>query len=276
MTSTKALPAAKDQLSRATACLEVRAAGYQIEGQTILQGVTLDVPAGQVTVVVGPNGAGKSTLLGLLAGDLAPASGQVLWQGQPISAVTVGKLARLRSVMAGETHIAFPFTVLEVVRMGRAPWHGRPEAADDDAVVEQAMSATDTLPLAGRRFPTLSNGEKARSSFARTLVQRGRIVLLDEPTAALDVGHQELVMGLARQEAQAGAAVVAVVHDLALAAAWANQVALICNGRLDACGLPDQVLTTERLSRVYQHPVDVLDHPLTGARLVIPRRGEGT
>jgi len=256
--------------------LLVQGVTYQVDGYTILDGVDLAIEAGQVTVVVGPNGAGKSTLLALLAGDLSPATGQITWQGQPVTDLTVRQLARLRAVMAGEGTIAFPFTVREVVAMGRAPWHGTPEAASDQATVSQAMDATDTDSLAERRFPTLSSGEKARASFARCLVQQGRVILLDEPTAALDISHQELVMSLAREEAQAGAAVVAVVHDLALAAAWADQVALLNAGRLEACGPPEQVLTAQRLSAVYQHPVDVITDPGSGARLVIPRRGEGS
>jgi len=264
--------AAPDQVAQVL----VQDVSYQVDGYTILERIDLEIRTGQVTVVVGPNGAGKSTLLGLLAGDLKAASGQITWQGQPVAGLSVRQLARLRAVMAGEGAIAFPFTVREVVQMGRAPWHGTPQAASDEATVATAMRATDTDSLVDRRFPTLSSGEKARASFARTLVQQGRMILLDEPTAALDISHQELVMSLARAEAKAGAAVVAVVHDLALAGAWADQVVLLNAGRLEACGPPEQVLTAQLLSAVYQHPVDVITDPGSGARLIVPRRGEGS
>ncbi|MCL2803353.1 MAG: heme ABC transporter ATP-binding protein [Micrococcales bacterium] len=253
--------------------LATQAVTYRVDNFTVLDGVDLEIKPGQVTVVVGPNGAGKSTLLSLLAGDLTPSGGQVTYDGRPIGEYSVTKLARLRAVMAQENVVAFPFTVLDIVRMGRAPWHGTDQAEMDDAEVALAMARTDTSSLAERRFPTLSGGEKARVAFGRTLVQRGRVLLLDEPTAALDIRHQEMVMALARGEAAGGGAVAAVVHDLSLAAAWADQVVLLDRGKLAGCGTAEQVLTAESLSNVYQHKVDVLDHPQTGVRMVVPRRG---
>lgn len=168
--------------------------------------------------------------------------------------------------------------------MGRAPWQssGKPSKqssgkqshstpADDDAVVARALAAADVVGLAERRFPTLSGGEKARTSFARLLAQDTTLLLLDEPTAALDVRHTEHVLRHARRHASEGGAVVVVLHDLALAAAWADRVLVLDGGRVAAVGAPAEVLTADLLSRVYEHPVDVVRHPLTGGLLVLPR-----
>jgi iron complex transport system ATP-binding protein len=189
-----------------------------------------------------------------------------------LGAIGVKALARKRAVLLQETQVSFPFSVADVVRMGRAPWAAA-DATDDDAAVFAALVATDTFDLARRVFQTLSGGEKARVSFARVLAQEAEVLLLDEPTAALDVRHQELVMSLARQQADRGRAVLAVLHDLALAAAWADQLALIGDGCLVAAGPVAEVATTERLSDLYRHPIRVLPDPTTGLPLVVPERG---
>ncbi|WP_280334264.1 ABC transporter ATP-binding protein, partial [Nocardia wallacei] len=159
-----------------------------------------------------------------------------------------------------------------------APWAGPPGAPttrqdDDETAIAAALAATDTEHLAARPFPALSGGERARVALARVLAQDTPTLLLDEPTAALDLGHQEQVLRLARARAGHGAAVVVVLHDLGIAAAYADRVAVLESGHLAACGPPRDILTTTLLSRVYQHPVEVFDHPRTGAQLVLPARG---
>uniref|UniRef100_UPI002453798C ATP-binding cassette domain-containing protein n=1 Tax=Nocardia farcinica TaxID=37329 RepID=UPI002453798C len=139
-------------------------------------------------------------------------------------------------------------------------------------LIAAAMAAADVTHLAGRAFPTLSGGERARVALARVLAQDTPTLLLDEPTAALDLGHQEAVLRLAADRARDGAAVVVVLHDLGIAAAYADRVAVLDSGRVAADGPPRAVLTTDLLTRVYQHPVEVLDHPVTGAQLVLPVR----
>jgi iron complex transport system ATP-binding protein len=253
--------------------LQARGVGYRIGGAAILQDVDLDVRAGEILAVAGPNGAGKSTLLGILAGDLAPTSGTVTLGGRALGGIGVAELARLRAVMLQEAHLAFAFSVADVVRMGRAALGAGAAGADEEAVAE-ALAATDALHLAARRFPSLSGGEKARVGFARALAQEAAILLLDEPTAALDIRHQELVMGLARREADLGRAVVAVLHDLSLAAAWADRLALLGSGRLVAVGPVEEVATAAALSELYEHPVAVMSDPATGLPVVMPRRGE--
>ncbi|MFI8523866.1 heme ABC transporter ATP-binding protein [Promicromonospora sukumoe] len=237
----------------------------------LLDGVDLEIRPGEVLVVVGPNGAGKSTLVSVLAGDRAPDGGEAAWTGTPLGAVRTAELARLRAVLLQENQVSFPFRVIDVVRMGRAPWQTTSTPADDDAVVARALAAADVVGLAERRFPTLSGGEKARTSFARLLAQDTTLLLLDEPTAALDVRHTEHVLRHARRHASEGGAVVVVLHDLALAAAWADRVLVLDGGRVAAVGAPAEVLTADLLSRVYEHPVDVVRHPLTGGLLVLPR-----
>ncbi|WP_280438259.1 heme ABC transporter ATP-binding protein [Nocardia carnea] len=238
----------------------------------VLDDVDLDVTAGEVLALVGPNGAGKSTLLAVLAGELVPGHGEVELDGHPLAHWTPIDMARRRAVLPQSHTVGFPFTAAEVIAMGRAPWQRTPRADRDDAVITGAMAATDCAHLAGRSFPSLSGGERARVALARVLAQDTATLLLDEPTAALDLGHQEAVLTLAADRAAAGAAVVVVLHDLASAAAYADRVAVLDSGRLAATGTPRAVLTGELLSRVYRYPIEVLDHPDTGAQLVLPAR----
>ncbi|MBD7919555.1 heme ABC transporter ATP-binding protein [Cellulomonas sp. Sa3CUA2] len=241
----------------------LRAEGVRVAygAHTVLDGVDLEVAAGEVVALVGPNGAGKSTLLSVLGGDPRPDAGRVLLDGVELQAQDLRRLARRRAVMLQETRLSFPFRVEEVVHMGRHPWRGTPQEDGDDAVVAAAMSDADVVHLAARTFPTLSGGEKARTSFARTLAQQAPVLLLDEPTAALDVRHQEALLARVRQAAREGAAVVVVLHDLTLAAAWADRVVVLADGRVRADGAPADVLTSDLLSAVYQHPVDVWHRP---------------
>jgi iron complex transport system ATP-binding protein len=251
--------------------LQARGVSYSVGATAILRDVDLRVGPGELIALAGPNGAGKSTLLGVLAGDLRPCAGTVTLGGTAVHGIGVRELARLRAVLLQENRVSFPFTVADVVRMGRAALEEDPAA--DDAAVAAALAATDTLHLAGRRFPSLSGGEKARVSFARTLAQDAAILLLDEPTAALDIRHQELVMGLARRCADRGKSVVAVLHDLSLAAAWADRLALLGDGRLVAAGPVAEVATADALSELYEHPVAVVPDPVTGLPVIMPRRG---
>ncbi|SFK52391.1 heme ABC transporter ATP-binding protein [Cellulomonas sp. KH9] len=241
----------------------LRAEGVRVAygAHTVLDGVDLEVAAGEVVALVGPNGAGKSTLLSVLGGDPRPDAGRVLLDGVELQAQDLRRLARRRAVMLQETRLSFPFRVEEVVHMGRHPWRGTPQEDGDDAVVAAAMADADVVHLAARTFPTLSGGEKARTSFARTLAQQAPVLLLDEPTAALDVRHQEALLARVRHAAQEGAAVVVVLHDLTLAAAWADRVVVLADGRVRADGAPADVLTSDLLSAVYQHPVDVWRRP---------------
>ncbi|UNO42392.1 heme ABC transporter ATP-binding protein [Streptomyces sp. MST-110588] len=252
----------------------VSAAGLEVRlgDRTVLDGVELEVRTGEVLALVGPNGAGKSTLLAALAADLPAAAGEVRLDGRPVTDWRAPELARRRAVLPQSAAFSFPFTVEEVVRMGRAPWAGTGRAAQDDRAVAAAMAATEVDGFARRPLPALSGGERARVALARVLAQQVPLLLLDEPTAALDLRHQELVLRVCRERAAAGDAVVIVLHDLGLAAAYADRVAVLHDGRPAALGPPAEVFGEKLLTRVYRQPVEVVGHPRTGVPLVLPVR----
>ncbi len=254
------------------AAVQATAVTLSYGARRVVDEVSLDVRSGEVLAVVGPNGSGKSSLLAVLAGDLRPASGEVLVQGRPVAEWKVRDLARERAVLTQEQQVAFPFRVHEVVRMGRAPWRGLPEEDLDDLEVAAAMETTSIADLADRAFGSLSGGEKGRTSFARVLAQHTGVLMLDEPTAALDLGHQEQLLSTAHEASRRGAAVVVVLHDLTLAAAWADRMLVLEHGSVAACGTPAEVLDATLLSRVYHHPVEVVRHPATGDLLVLADR----
>lgn len=253
---------------------------YRISGVTVelgenvvVDGVSLDVHHGRVLALVGPNGAGKSTLLSVLAGDRIPQMGTVELDGREISSWHPRDLSRARAMLTQENQVAFAFSVSDVVQMGRAPWRGTDKDFEDEEAVAQALELADVTHLVQRSYPQLSGGERARVSLARVLAQRTSTVLLDEPTAALDLRHQEDVMKIARELAASGVAVVVVLHDLSLAAAYADDLALLHRGRLVAHGAPRDVLTAERVEEVYGVAVHILESPDGGAPVIVPRRG---
>ncbi|XBH22068.1 heme ABC transporter ATP-binding protein [Jonesiaceae bacterium BS-20] len=256
-----------------TVALEAKNVVFEVPGKTILDGVSVAIKHGTVVALVGPNGAGKSTLLSVLAGDESPSAGEVYLDGKHLTDHKLAHLARKRAVLLQEQKLSFPFQVFDVVLMGRAPWRGLPQEDQDEVVVANAIEVGEVAHLTTRLFPTLSGGEKARVSFARVLSQQTKIIMLDEPTAALDIRHQEAVLAHARVEAAAGAAVVVVLHDLSLAAAYADEVVVLQDGHIAGAGSPREVFTTELLTEVYRYPIEVLDHPVTGELIVLPVRG---
>ncbi|MEU1426324.1 heme ABC transporter ATP-binding protein [Nocardia sp. NPDC005746] len=266
-------PALPETPEPGAATLRARKVSAKRGDRTVLDGIDFDVVAGQIVALVGPNGAGKSTLLAALAGELELSGGSVELDGHALTHWTHLDMARRRAVLPQSHTVGFPFSARDVVAMGRSPWARTARQEDDQRAIAAAMAATDVERFAARPFPALSGGERARVALARVLAQDTATLLLDEPTAALDLGHQEQVLRLARDRASAGAAVVVVLHDLGVAAAYADRVAVLDAGRIAADGPPRQILTAELLTRVYQHPVDVFDHPVTGAQLVLPVRG---
>lgn len=252
--------------------LAARGVGYSVGQARLVDDVSLEVRHGELVALVGPNGAGKSTLLSLLTGERQPSEGTTELEGRPLAEWQHKELARRRAVLTQDNHVAFTFRVGEVVEMGRAPWRGTPQDDEDEQAIADAMARTDVSHLVERVFSSLSGGERARASLARVLAQRAPIVLLDEPTAALDLRHQEDVLTLARELAHGGAAVVVVVHDLSLAAAYADRVAVMDRGRIVSVGAPRDVLTAELISRVYATPVRILADPATGSPIIVPER----
>lgn len=242
-------------------------------GRDILGGVDLSVRAGEVLALIGPNGAGKSTLLGALSGDVEIDGGEIQFAGRALADWPLAEQARRRGVLLQDNQVLFPFTVHQVVEMGRAPWRRTPLEDEDNEAIAWAIDLADIAHLGNRRVPSLSGGERARSAFARVVAGRTGVLLLDEPTAALDLKHQESVLSLARDRADAGDAVIVVLHDLNLAAAHSDRIALLRRGTIAAEGTPEEVLTAETVSEVYDHPVEVIRHPRTGAAIVVPIRG---
>jgi len=255
--------------------LEVRGVRASLGGVEVLGGVDLVVAPGELVCLVGPNGAGKSTLLAVVSGDLVPTVGDVLLDGRSLERWDPGVLARRRAVLPQQVTVGFPFTVGEVVAMGRSPW-AEVDGADRrrDEVVREALVDVDVAHLADRPFPRLSGGERARAALARVLAQEAQLLLLDEPTSALDVHHTELVLAAVRRRVTDGGAAVVVLHDLLLAAAHADRVVVVAGGAIAADGPPGDVLRPDLLSAVYGHPIDVVRHPVTGGPLVLPRHAD--
>jgi iron complex transport system ATP-binding protein len=224
--------------------------------RALFDGVTLALRPGEVLAVVGPNGAGKSTLLKALAGERRPDAGEVTAEGRPLHAWRPAGLARRRAVMGQSASLAFPMTVAEAVALGRLPWHGTPGAARDLAAIAAAIAAAEVAHLATQSHATLSGGERQRVQLARALAQldgaaRPAALLLDEPTASLDVRHAATLLRLVRRLAGEGLAVLVVLHDLNEAAFVADRVAMLAGGRLVALGRPAEVLRPEAVEVVY-------------------------
>ena len=245
--------------------------GFDVDGAGLVVDVDLSVEPGELLGVVGPNGAGKSTLVGLLSGELTPTSGTVTLHGEDVTGLDTTELARRRAVLPQHTVLQFAFRCLEVVLMGRFP-HESGES-EDMAVAHEVMADTDTSDLSDRVYTTLSGGEQTRVSLARVLAQSCPIVFLDEPTGSLDIRHQELVMSTLRGLADEGGAVVAVLHDLNLAARYAHRVALMGGGSVVAVDETRDVLRADLLSEVYRHPIEVVEHPRLSCPLVLPGDG---
>ena len=264
--------------SRAASSGPTAAWGVQVESirvlrqsVPVLQDVSFTAPPGAVTALIGPNGSGKSTAMAAIAGDLPLAAGQVIVSGHPVDRLSPARAARLRSVLPQEVRVAFDYLGEEIVALGRRPWRGEESAGERARVVTGALAATDSSAVADRRVLTLSGGERARVQLARVLAQDAAVVLLDEPTAALDLRHQARTLSVCREIAAAGGTVVVVLHDLDAALSAADHVVLLDQGRVVVSGPVDQV-TAEHLEQVYRHPISILPHPVDGRPMVLPAR----
>ena len=241
--------------------------GVRRGAATLLDDVSVAVRPGELLVVVGPNGAGKSTLLGVLAGDIAPEDGAVYVGDEPLGALSLPRRASLRAVVGPPPRLAFDYSVAEVVAMG---WlHGeRFGGAARERALAEVLASNDLAQLRDRTFASLSSGEQQRAQFARGRLQLWRAggdiaprwLLLDEPNANLDVAHGLALLAGLRELAAAGIGVLAVLHDLDLAARFADRVLLLERGRVVADGAPRDVMTADTLSRVYGAPVHVEHH----------------
>ncbi|MYZ49423.1 heme ABC transporter ATP-binding protein [Propylenella binzhouense] len=250
-----------------------------LSGRLVVRAVTAAIRPGALTVLVGPNGAGKTTFLRALAGALAPAGGSVTLDGRPLASFTRTELARRRAVLSQSGQISFPFTVAEVVALGLTA-AGRTGRGERERAVREALSAVDLAGFGGRLFQELSGGEQQRVQIARVLCQiaagtasesdapADRWLLLDEPTSSLDVGHQLHILDLAQAHAEAGGGAVAVLHDLNLAALYADRILMFSRGSLVADGAPDEVFTDARIGEVFCSRLRVVE--ARGRRLLVP------
>jgi len=239
-----------------------------------LDGVSIDVPSGEFYAVLGPNGSGKSTLMKALLGISAVSGGRVSLDGRPLQDWHRRELARSVGVVSQFESIAFPMTTREVVGMGRYPHLGplEGERAPDREAVHRALESCAVASLADRDFSTLSGGERQRARIARALAQEPRALVLDEPTASLDVRHEMAILELLRKEADGGRTVLLITHDLDAAAQFADRVLLLSEGAVAAEGAPGQVMTEGRLSHVYGWPISVRPEAGNGTLRVTRRR----
>jgi iron complex transport system ATP-binding protein len=261
------------------AAIETRDLRCRYGAVEALRGVSLAVAAGEFVGVLGPNGSGKSTLVKALSRVLRPVSGQVLLDGADVWSLGARAVAQVVAVVPQDAPAPFDFTALEVVLMGRSPHLSRlaAEGAEDLRIAREAMERTDCWRLARRPITQLSGGERQRVTLARALAQQPRLMLLDEPTSHLDLGYQmETLERLASLNAAAGTTLVAVLHDLNLAAAFCPRLVLLAEGRIVADGAPEEVLAPDRLREVYRVDVLVQPDPVHGRPHVFPRRsGDG-
>lgn len=263
-----------------TAILSARHLTYRVKRKAIVNDASLELTSGRVAIIVGPNGAGKSTLLKLLTGELRPHAGEVELLNERLDAFEPWRLACIRSVLPQSSAVALPFTVRDIAGFGLEGVGRSLSRSQKDAVLEQALKTADVAHLAGRSIQTLSGGEQQRAHFARILCQlaAGRtlaerqLLFLDEPTANLDLRHQLDLLNSVAALAASGAAVVAVIHDLNLAAAYADELVVLDQGRIAANGAPADVLTSALLSEVFRLEIRVGETPSGGTPFILPRR----
>jgi iron complex transport system ATP-binding protein len=251
--------------------LEDVTAGY--DGDPVVRRVSLALEPGERVALLGPNGAGKTTCLRVAGGVLRPASGRVVVGGRDLRSLTAREASRLVSGVPQSEPAEFDFTVREAVALGRVarlrPWTA--PSAEDRAAVEDAIARLDLRSVADRPVPALSGGERRRASLARCLAQDAEVLLLDEPTAHLDLGHEmALLSTLSALARERGKAVLAALHDMNLAALFADRVVLLVAGEVATQGTPAEVLTPARIEEVFRARTTVLSHPRAGVPVVVP------
>ena len=261
--------------------LQSHSVSVVIDDRTIVDTVSIPVTPGRLTALIGPNGAGKTTLIRVLAGVTPPTSGSVSFDGADWFARPRRERARIAALVEQDARSELPMSVEAVVALGRTPFRSlfAADSPDDAAAVRSALASAGISHFAHRQIDSLSGGERQRVHLARALAQQPALLLLDEPTNHLDVHAQldtlELVQDLSRTQ---GVAVLAALHDLNLAASYADHLVVIAAGRIVASGPPDAVLTTELLRDVYVVEATILEHPATGRPLIAysphpPQRG---
>jgi iron complex transport system ATP-binding protein len=259
-----------------TPAIEASSISVRVGSKVLLRDVSFVLDAGTTTALVGPNGAGKSTLLRVLAGEIKPSSGTVRLKGQPLSAYSAATLAQRRAVLSQSISVAFPFTVAEIVRMGA----GERSGPAVTALIDAALAEVELSDFRERIITTLSGGEQQRAHLARVLVQLAYgeaahgsgVLLLDEPTASLDLRHQLDVLATARRRAERGVTVIAILHDLNLAALFAERVIVLDRGRMAGDGPPSAIITDAILEDVFGVAGAVGHATASGLPYVLPHQ----
>lgn len=253
--------------------LAIESLSVTYNGHDILQDISLDIKTGELVALVGPNGAGKSTLVRAISGVLHPRRGKISIDGLDLARLSALQRARYLAVVPQARELPPAYTVYQTVLLGRTPylnWLGQ-AGKEDHAQVRRALQNTQIQHLAGRRVGQLSGGEQQRVLLARALAQSTPLLLMDEPTTHLDLEHQASLLSFVRNLTQAHRlAVLVVLHDLNLAGLYADRVALLEAGRLQAVGTPAEVLTAPHLEAVFHVPVKVIPHPDSGTPLILP------
>jgi iron complex transport system ATP-binding protein len=256
--------------------LEVKNISYQIRNRKLLDGVSFRANPGELLAIVGANGAGKSTLLKLCTRELNAAAGEIKLRNRAIDTYSEKELSLFRAVLPQQNSVVFPFLVSELVLMGRYPHFDFHPSEHDYFVAEMALKKVGMWEFASRVFTTLSGGEQQRVQLARVLAQiwdapQG-ILFLDEPTTGLDLLHQHHMLELAREFTARGFCAIVILHDLNLAAQYADQIVMLRAGQIEAIGSPQDVITVENIKRVFNLNVWLIEHPEMDCPMVIPQQ----
>lgn len=261
--------------------IEAVGATVRVGDAVLLDRVGFAVEAGRFAAILGPNGAGKSTLMKVLAGSLQPTSGTVSLCGRTLRRWPRRETSRLRAVLSQRTDLTFPFSVRDVVLLGRSPYAGQTRRSTDIAIAESTMQMCGISHLAARVYPTLSGGEQQRVQLARVLTQlhrsgmdfsdcSGQVLLLDEPTSSLDIAHQHAILDLARSLTMRGMAVAAVLHDINLAAKFSDSVHLMKDARIVEAGAPGEVIRPDSVKSIFDIAVRLVPQAGRAAPFVVP------
>jgi len=257
--------------------IEVHSISFRYHEDWVLQEVSFQVEKGEFVAVIGPNGSGKTTLLKILYRLLAPQQGEILFELVSMKKMDRADIAKRIAVVAQETHLLFPFTVLETVLMGRSPYLGNSifESEKDLEIAKRAMEWTKVLPFSERPMDELSGGERKRVFIARALAQEPEVILLDEPTANLDIHHQidflDLILTLNQER---GLTIIMASHDMNMASEFCDRLILLQGGRIYKMGPPGEVITRENIESVYGCQVWIDQHPISGMpRISLMKKG---
>ncbi|WP_192347164.1 heme ABC transporter ATP-binding protein [Algoriphagus sp. Y33] len=243
---------------------------FCIKQRPIVDEVSLELNSGEILAVLGPNGAGKSTFFKILSGEIPCKHGSIAYNGHNIRSLKAGELAAVRAVMPQHTQVSFPFTVQEVVELGLIST----KVKQPSVLIQEVLEATNTAHLRDQVFNNLSGGEKQRVQLARVLVQIWetkpfpRYLLLDEPTSSLDIAQQHAVLKILQTLRSRNIGILVILHELNLAAQYADKIALLKNGVIAKTGTVEEVLEEKILEYVFDHPIHLIKNPVTGGMLI--------